>query len=129
MQFSDPKAIYLQLADALCDWILQGVYKPGERIPSVRELAAEAGVNPNTMLRTVAHLTENKILYNQRGVGTFVAENAREVIMEQRKKEFLEVELHRIFQKIRLLGMDFSDLEPYWRQWISAAREAHHENQ
>ncbi len=129
MQFSDPKAIYLQLADALCDLILQGVHRPGERIPSVRELAAQAGVNPNTMLRTVAHLTEQGVLYNQRGVGTFVSENAREVIMEQRRKEFLEEELHRFFQKIRLLGMDFSDLEPYWRQWISSKAEVKHENQ
>lgn len=128
MQFSEPKAIYLQLADALCDFILQESYKPQTRIPSVRELAAEAGVNPNTMLRAIAHLTDQGILYNQRGVGTFVSANAREIIMEQRKKEFLEEDLLRFFQKIYLLGIDFLDLQSHWQQWRTAQQEGRYEN-
>jgi len=123
MQFSDPKAIYLQLADAVCDLILRGVYPQGGKIPSVRELAAEAGVNPNTILRTVSHLTDQGILFNQRGVGTFVSEDARETIMQQRKKTFLDEELTQFFQKIELLGLDFADLAPLWQQWIAARKE------
>jgi len=123
MQFTDPKAIYLQLADAVCDLILRGVYPQGGKIPSVRELAAEAGVNPNTILRTVSHLTDQGILFNQRGVGTFVSEDARETIMQQRKKTFLDEELTQFFQKIELLGLDFADLTPLWQQWIAARKE------
>lgn len=129
MQFSDPKAIYLQLADAVCDLILRGVYTREGKIPSVRELAAEAGVNPNTILRTVSHLTDQGILYNQRGVGTFVSGNARETIMQQRKKTFLDEELTQFFQKIELLGLDFTELAPLWQQWIAARQEVRHENQ
>jgi GntR family transcriptional regulator len=129
MQFSDPKAIYLQLADAVSDLILRGVYAPDGKIPSVRELAAEAGVNPNTILRTVSHLTDHGILYNQRGVGTFVSQNARETIMQQRKKTFLDEELTQFFQKIELLGLDFTELAPLWQQWVAARREVRHENQ
>ncbi len=129
MQFSDPRAIYLQLADSVCDLILRGTYATAGKIPSVRELAAEAGVNPNTILRTVSHLTDQGILYNQRGVGTFVADNARETIMQQRKKTFLEEELNQFFQKIELLGLDFAELAPLWNQWLAARKEMHHENQ
>jgi DNA-binding transcriptional regulator YhcF (GntR family) len=129
MQFSDPRAIYLQLADSICDLILRGTYPSAGKIPSVRELATEAGVNPNTILRTVSHLTDQGILYNQRGVGTFVAENARENIMQQRKKTFLDEELSNFFRKIELLGLDFSDLAPLWNQWIAARKEVRDENQ
>ncbi|PKN45272.1 MAG: GntR family transcriptional regulator [Deltaproteobacteria bacterium HGW-Deltaproteobacteria-17] len=129
MQFSDPRAIYLQLADGICDLILRGSYASAEKIPSVRELAAEAGVNPNTILRTVSHLTDQGILYNQRGVGTFVSENARETIMQQRKKNFLDEELTSFFRKIELLGIDFTDLAPLWSQWKAARQEVRHENQ
>ncbi len=129
MQFTDPKAIYLQLADSVCDLILRGVYPQGGKIPSVRELAAEAGVNPNTILRTVSHLTDQGILFNQRGVGTFVSDDARETIMQQRKKTFLDEELTQFFQKIELLGLDFADLAPLWQEWVAARREVRHENQ
>jgi len=129
MQFSDPKSIYLQLADSVCDLILRGVYPKGGKIPSVRELAAEAGVNPNTILRTVSHLTDQGILYNQRGVGTFVSEDARETIMQERKKTFLDEELNRFFQKIDLLGLDFADLMPLWSRWREGREEVRHENQ
>ncbi|MBU1068165.1 GntR family transcriptional regulator [Myxococcota bacterium] len=129
MQFSDPRSIYLQLADAICDLILKGTYASAEKIPSVRELAVEAGVNPNTILRTVSHLTDQGILYNQRGVGTFVSENARESIMQQRKKTFLDEELTSFFKKIELLGIDFTDLAPLWSQWKTARLEVRHENQ
>jgi len=129
MQFSDPRAIYLQLSDAICDLILRGTYASAEKIPSVRELAAEAGVNPNTILRTVSHLTDHGILYNQRGVGTFVSENARETIMQQRKKNFLDEELTSFFRKIELLGIDFTDLAPLWNQWKTDRQEVRHENQ
>ncbi|PKN27241.1 MAG: GntR family transcriptional regulator [Deltaproteobacteria bacterium HGW-Deltaproteobacteria-22] len=129
MQFSDPRSIYLQLADAICDLILRGTYASAEKIPSVRELAGEAGVNPNTILRTVSHLTDQGILYNQRGVGTFVSENARETIMQQRKKTFLDEELTSFFKKIELLGIDFTDLAPLWSQWKAVRQEVRHENQ
>lgn len=128
MQFSELKVIYLQLVDSLCDLILQEHYKPQTRIPSVRELAAKAGVNPNTMFRAIAHLTDQGILYNQRGVGTFVSANAREIIMEQREKEFLEEDLLRFFQKIHLLGIDFLDLQFHWQQWRMGQRKGRHEN-
>ena len=128
MEFSDPKAIYLQLADAIGDLILQGVYAPGTKLPSVRDLAAEAGVNPNTIQRTISTLTDQGVLTNQRGVGTFVDASAREKIMEQRKRVFLEKDLYSFFQRISLLGLDLDDLEPLWKQW-KEGKQVCHENQ
>ncbi len=128
MEYSIPRAIYLQLADSLCDQILQGLYQPGARLPSVRELAAEAQVNPNTMLRTVSHLVDQEILVNQRGVGTFVSAVAREKIMEHRKQQFLQEELNRFFHTIQLLGLSFQDLQSHWELWLNR-KEEHHENQ
>ena len=67
MEFDSNKPIYIQIADNLCERILSGEFKPGGRIPSVREWGAEIGVNPNTVARSYEILTDRKVIYNQRG--------------------------------------------------------------
>ena len=71
MEFNENKPIYLQLADQLMDLTESSDYYPESRIPSVREFAAQVGVNPNTVMRTYTWLQEKGILYNRRGVGYF----------------------------------------------------------
>ena len=68
--FRQDKAIYLQMADRLCDEILSGKYGPGERIPSVRELAVYLGVNANTVVRTYEALSLQGIIQTRRGLGS-----------------------------------------------------------
>ena len=108
MDFHGEKPIYLQIADVFCENILTGTLKADERIPSVREYGAEIGVNPNTVMRVYAKLTAEGIIYNKRGIGYFVSEDARERILDTQRKEFLETEVPAIRRKMELLGLDAS---------------------
>ena len=78
MTFSNDKAIYIQMADRLCDDILAGVYTDDERIPSVREYAVKLEVNTNTAVKAYDYLARDGIIYNKRGLGYFVTAGARE---------------------------------------------------
>ena len=69
MNFKEAKAIYLQIADRICDEILLGQYKEEERIPSVREYAAIVEVNANTAMRSFDYLQSQEVIYNKRGIG------------------------------------------------------------
>lgn len=106
MEFRKQKPIYLQIADRLMEQILGGVPAPEERMPSVRDVAASMGVNPNTVMRTFEHLQSEGIIYNRRGVGYYVADDAKNRILEEQRREFLEEELPLIRQRMQLLGIE-----------------------
>ena len=106
MNFHSEKPISLQIPEMISDWILSGDLKGGDRIPSVREYGAEIGVNPNTMMRVYEKLTADGVIYNKRGIGYFVADDAPDTILSARRKEFLEKDVPAIQQRLRLLGLD-----------------------
>jgi len=110
MEFSQPKGIYLQIADQMRDRILQGEWAEGQRIPSIRELAVLLGVNPNTVTKSYQALTDRNIIENQRGLGYFVAADARRNILRELKNEFVKEELPRVFRTMRLLDMRIDEL-------------------
>jgi GntR family transcriptional regulator len=110
MEFRHNEAIYLQIADLVCENVLSGAWKPGDRIPSVRELAGEIEVNPNTVVRTYAYLQDQGIIQNQRGLGYFVAEHAPEVTRELMRRTFVTRDLPRVFRTMELLGMSVEEL-------------------
>ncbi len=89
------RPIYQQLTEGLTERIVSGIYPPGAKVPAVRELAAEAGVNPNTMQRALADLERDGLLYTQRTSGRFVTEDEgritqmRETIAKSRIEDFL----------------------------------------
>lgn len=78
MTFGNDKAIYLQMADRLCDEIIAGRYAENDRIPSVREYAALLEVNTNTAVKAYEQLSREEIIYNKRGLGYFVCPGSRE---------------------------------------------------
>lgn len=117
MQFRESIAIYLQIADYVCERILLKQWKSGERIPAVRELAVQLEVNPNTVMRTYEFLQGQNIIYNQRGIGYFVGEDAIENAAKYRKTEFIEKELPNIFRNIYMLGMDIEELKPQYEKF------------
>ena len=82
----------------------------GDRIPSVRELGVALEVNPNVM-RTYDFLQGRDIIFNKRGVGYFVSDDAGQKITHYRKKQFLEQDLPVVFKNMSLLGMTFKELE------------------
>ena len=74
-QFNSGSPIYSQLIHQIKQGIVSGIFPPGERLPSVRDLATEAGVNPNTMQRALAELERDGLVYSQRTAGRFVTED------------------------------------------------------
>ena len=108
MDFNADKPIFLQIADSLCDRILSGELNGEDRIPSVREFGADIGVNPNTVMRTYEKLTADGIIYNKRGIGYFVTPDARDMILEVQRTEFLEKDVPAIRKRLDLLGLDAS---------------------
>ncbi|MCQ2140255.1 MAG: GntR family transcriptional regulator [Bacteroidales bacterium] len=110
MEFNELKPIYLQINDTLCERILSGELKPGDRIPSVREYGVEIGVNPNTVARSYEKLTDAGIIFNKRGIGYFVSDEAKDIILEAERKEFIENELPQFLKRMALLGIDPSEI-------------------
>lgn len=110
MEFSEPKGIYLQIADRMRERILRGEWKTGERIPSIRELAIELGVNPNTVTKSYQKLLDRELISNQRGRGYFVSENAAERALQEMREEFMRDELPRIIAAMRLLGIGMEEI-------------------
>ena len=106
MEFRKQKPIYLQIADRLMEQILSGEYAAEDRVPSVRDVAEAMGVNPNTVMRTFEFLQGEEIIYNRRGVGYFVSHDAKQKILAEQRREFLEEELPLIKQKMKVLGID-----------------------
>lgn len=114
MDFQKQKAIYLQIADYLCEQILQDAWT--EKVPSIRELAAQIAVNPNTVTRTYAFLEEQGVIRIQRGIGYFVADNAKTQILRLKKQAFLQEMLPQCFKQMALLDFSFDDLKTLYQQ-------------
>lgn len=109
MEFNSNKAIYLQICDTICERILKGELKADERIPSVREYGGEIGVNPNTIMRSYEKLTSEGIIYNKRGIGYFISDKARDIVLESQRREFLEEELPSLIKRLKLIGIDLKE--------------------
>lgn len=113
------KAIYLQIADKICDDVLEGTLWVDHKLPSVREYAAMVQVNPNTMMRTYEYLSSLGILYNKRGIGFFLSYDAPEIVRDLRIKELVEGELVDVFRRLALLGMDPELLKKKYEEYIN----------
>lgn len=114
MTFNNDKAIYIQMADRLCDDILAGTYSDYDRVPSVREYAVSLEVNTNTAVKAYDQLARDGIIYNRRGLGYFVTPGARDSIMQARRKAFLDTTLPSLFRDMRLLGIGIDDIVKEW---------------
>ena len=113
MEFSEPRGIYLQIADQIRDRILQGEWESGARIPSIRELAIELGVNPNTVTRSYQALLDWGIVANQRGRGYFVSDRASERALQAMREEFMRDELPKVVRTMKTLGIGLDELAEY----------------
>jgi len=114
MEFKNNKGIFLQIADNISEKVMEGKYPPGEKIPSVRDLASEMGVNPNTIMRTYSELQSRGIIDNRRGVGYYVSDEAVNIIRQWKRKEFFENDLPLIVRQTKILDITLKELEPYF---------------
>ncbi len=118
MNFKESKAIYLQIADRICDEILLGQYKEEERIPSVREYAGLVEVNANTTMRSYEYLQSREIIFNKRGIGYFVTAGAKETIITLRKQSFLKEEVEYFFRQLHTLNIPFEDVQVMYSDYL-----------
>ena len=116
MNFNENQAIYIQIMDLAEELILLGKWLPGEKIPSVRELAASLQVNPNTVMRAYEQLQALEVLVNRRGIGHHVEAGALEKILSSRREQFLRDEVPQFLKKLRLLQIDWTQLQDIYTQ-------------
>ena len=116
MEFFDKQAIYLQIANKVCENILTQKWVNGERIPSVREIAVQMEVNPNTANRAYDFLQSYEIIYNKRGIGYYITEDGYEKTVSFKRKQFFEEEAPQFFRSMKLAGVNLAELETYYNQ-------------
>ena len=102
------RPIYLQLMERIQRDIIAGVYQPGDKLPSVRDLALEAAVNPNTMQKAFSELERSGLVYSQRTSGRFITEDTE--MLTQMKKELATEHIQEFFQKMEQLGFSRAEL-------------------
>lgn len=118
MEFRDNQAIYIQIAEYVCEQILLKKWKLGERIISIRELATTMEVNPNTVQRAYDFLQQNNIIVNKRGIGYFTEDDAMEQILSFRKQQFMENEMPVFLRNLYLLKIDMKEVRALYDQFV-----------
>lgn len=107
-ELQSDRPIYLQLLEYIQLQIISGKYSPGERLPSVRDLAMEAAVNPNTMQKALAELERIGLVYTQRTAGRFITED--EKMIKELKNSFAKEHIKEFFEKMNLLGFSKEEI-------------------
>ncbi len=118
MNFKDNKPIYLQIADTIGDRVLGGQLQADGKVPSVRELAAEIEVNANTVARTYDYLQQNGVIYTKRGVGYFVAAEARDVIVRMRRQQLMQGEMDYFLGRLKAVGISPDELKQIYQEFL-----------
>lgn len=120
MEFQSNTPIYLQLIDMIKLQIISGQLQPGEKLPSVRDLAMQYGVNPNTMQKALSELEWEKLVYTVRTTGRYVTEDAD--LIQKLRKELAELRIGEFFTELHKLGYSKAEirrlLESYMEEMI-----------
>ncbi len=107
---SQNRPVYLKLRDQIAAAIIEGRYREGEMLPSVRALAAEEGANPLTVAKAYQQFQNDGLVEVQRGVGMYVVEGAAERLRSRERERFLRAEWPEIRSRIERLGIDLAEL-------------------
>lgn len=119
--FKEGLPIYSQIVDQMKMRIASGAYSPGDRLPSVRELAVEAGVNPNTMQRAFAELERDGLLHAVRTSGRFITEE--ESVLDSLKRTLGQEFVKELFENMKKLGMDEKEIVAAVEQWAEEVQK------
>ena len=112
--FDNERPIYLQLVEKMKQEIVSGKLKPGERIPSVRELALTTRVNPNTMQKALAELEDEGLVYTERTNGKFVTENKK--LIENLKNELAKQKVNNYLKDMNNIGISYEEALKYLKE-------------
>ena len=110
IQWSDGAPIYRQLKDRVIAMMLDGILKPGDALPSVRQVAAEYQLNPITVSRAYKELADEALVEKRRGLGMFVTDQASKKLLGNERERFLTDEWPQVLERIRLLGLSPEEL-------------------
>ena len=102
------RPIYAQIIERVQLDIITGHYKPGEKLPSVRDLASEAAVNPNTMQKALSELEQSGLLYPQRTSGRFITEDTE--LIQRMKTTLATMQVREFIHKMRQIGLDDTEI-------------------
>lgn len=117
MEFRDKQAIYLQIAEYVCEQILVSKWLPGDKISSIRELAIFMEVTPNTIQRTYDYLQQEDLITNKRGVGYFVPEDGLKKVLNFRRNLFIQNDLPVMFRNMYLLKVSSKDVSKRFEEF------------
>ena len=123
-EFQDHLPIYAQLMDTLKRRIVTGRYLPGEKLPSVRELAAEAGINPNTVQRAFSELEREGLIYTQRATGKYVTENEADI--KSAKQTLSKTQVADFLRAMQSLGFSVGDVIVLLQSFNESEEEIKH---
>lgn len=118
MEFKETPAIYIQIAEYVCEQILLKKWELGDKLISIRDMAINIEVNPNTVQRAYDFLQQHDIITNKRGIGYFIEDDAMERILAFRRKQFMENELPVFMRTVYLLKIDFKDIKSSFDQFV-----------
>lgn len=116
MEFRTDKPIYRQIIDYAYAAILSDRWPQGGRVPSVRELGTELAVNTHTVLKAYEYLTARDIVAVRRGMGYYLADDAKEKVNADRRLYFFETSLADLFAQMDLLGITIDDVVQHYRE-------------
>ena len=119
MIFRDNLSIYQQIAERICDEILDNKFPPGERIPSIREYAALVEVNANTVVRSYEWLQQQEIIFNKRGIGYYVSPEGKHRIKDIRRKRFFSDELPLFFNRLSTLDITVAEVDAHYAEYLA----------
>ena len=119
--FKNGIPIYSQIVDEMTMRIASGIYEPGEKLSSVRDLAMDAGVNPNTMQRALAELERRGLVYSERTSGRFVTKE--EAVLKSLHEELAKKYFQELDEKLRKIGMSGEEIRAAVRKWAEDMKE------
>jgi GntR family transcriptional regulator len=106
----DSKPIFIQIAESVEDEIIKGILNEGDQVPSTNQFASFYQINPATAAKGINLLVDENILYKKRGIGMFIAEGAKEVLLEKRKQRFYEDFILNMLQEAKKISMSKQEI-------------------
>ena len=117
VEWSDSAPIYRQLKDRVVAMMLDGVLKPGDALPSVRQVAAEYQLNPITVSRAYQELADEQLVEKRRGLGMYVTDGANARLLQSERERFLREEWPLVMERIQRLGLSIQELLDPQQKW------------
>jgi GntR family transcriptional regulator len=116
-EWNDSQPIYLQLREQVVGRLMDGTFAEGEAVPSVRQVASEYQINHLTVAKAYQELVDDGLLEKRRGLGMFVVEGARQTLLKNEQKKFIDRELPEFATRVKQLGLDVEAVAKQLAHW------------